>query len=129
MRRKIALAQSFLGDHKYLQVKHLMRSGCERIALFPFTDAAVYLMPPTAVITHDMAGQTASNLGDNASVLRENRTSALSKTGKRLCFKNYAKRKTKTIDKTAGELRDDSLTSDSANAASVKIFNVSREFC
>ena len=37
-----------------------------------------------------------------------------------LCFKNYAKRKTKIIDKTVGELRDDSLTSDSANAASVK---------
>ena len=82
MRRKIALAKSFLRESKYLQVKHLMRSGCERIALFPFTDAAVYLMPPTAVITHDMAGQTTSNLGDNASVLRENRASALSKAGK-----------------------------------------------
>ena len=77
MRRKIALAKSFLRESKYLQVKHLMRSGCERIALFPFTDAAVYLMPPTAVITHDMAGQTTSNLGNYDSVLRENRASAL----------------------------------------------------
>ena len=63
-----------------------MRSGCERIALFPFTDAAVYLMPLTAVIPHDMAGQTTSNLGDYDSVIRENRASALSKTGKRFAL-------------------------------------------